>query len=44
LLKNIEMWDIKMKPTLIEPGQELEPVKVTAVVRQKDFRKLVGKI
>jgi hypothetical protein len=33
-----------MKLILREPGQELEPVKATAVVRQKDFRKLVGKI
>jgi hypothetical protein len=35
---------VKTKLTLIEPGQELEPVKTTALVRQEDFRKLIGKI
>jgi Reverse transcriptase (RNA-dependent DNA polymerase) len=44
LLKDTGMWDIKTEPTPIEPGQELEPVKTTALVRQEDFRKLVGKI
>jgi hypothetical protein len=35
---------MKTKPTLIKPGQELEPVEATVLVRKKDFRKLVEKI
>jgi cobalamin biosynthesis Co2+ chelatase CbiK len=44
LLKDTGMWDVKTKPTLMEPGQELEAVEATVLVRQDDFRKLVGKI
>jgi cobalamin biosynthesis Co2+ chelatase CbiK len=44
LLKDTGMWDVKTKPMLIEPGQELEAVEATVLVRQNDFRKLVGKI
>jgi hypothetical protein len=44
LLNDTGMWDVKTKPTPLEPGQELESVEVTASVRQEDFRKPVGKI
>jgi Reverse transcriptase (RNA-dependent DNA polymerase) len=44
LLKDTEIWDVKTKATSIKSGEELQPVATEKVVRQEDFRRLVGKI
>ena len=43
-MKDTGIWDVKTKATLIESGEELQPVETEKAIRQEDFKRLVGKI
>ena len=45
LLKDCGMWDVKPRPTPMEPGLELTIEKdKEKIVRQKDYSRLIGKV